>query len=353
VRSRWLLALLALAATSPAAAQTSDRWTLDSAIGVSKWEGQGAADRPDVVIDFTAAARIGNGWSAYVRPWFRKASSSPYDFAKEIYQAALQHERTGAVSTRFEVGYILSPIGLGMMDMRPDTNPTIAPHLSYLIPMPPFERGVPSSMPIASSYPFGAQITATMGTIDVHAAALTSPPNRMFVVGAAQPNPTSRPVIVVGGGITPRTGLRIGAGYADSTYARASEITTAARGDRRSRLMTLEGDLAVNYTRVTGEVALNRLDTNGGHVSATSWFVQGQQTLAPRWFVAGRLEGANAAPSVIGIAAPRLRMAEATVGYRLSPEFTLRGAYSTRRTYFSPATNHQAGVSIVWARRWR
>lgn len=353
MRSRWLLVLAVLAAATPAAAQTSDRWTLDSAIGVSKWDGQGAAARPDVVIDFTAAARIGNGWSAYVRPWFRKSSSSPYEFAKEIYQAALQHERIGAVSTRFELGYILSPIGLGMMDMRPDTNPTIAPHLSYLIPMPPFERGAPSSMPIASSYPFGAQITATMRRIDVHAAALTSPPNRMFVFGAAQPNPTTRPVVIVGGGITPRTGLRIGAGYADSTYARASEITAAARGDRRSRLMTLEGDLAVNYTRITGEVAVNRLDTSAGQVNATSWFVQGQQTLTARWFAAGRIEGANAPPSVIGISEPRLRVTEATVGYRLSPEFTLRGAYSTRRTYFSPITNQQAGMSIVWARRWR
>ena len=51
---------------------------------------------------------------------------------KEIYQAAIQYERSGHVSTRVDVGYIVSPIGLGMMDTRPGVNPTIAPHLSYV-----------------------------------------------------------------------------------------------------------------------------------------------------------------------------------------------------------------------------
>jgi hypothetical protein len=345
--------LLLIAGASSAFAQSADRWTVDSAIGVSQWVGQGAADRPDVVIDFTAAARLGDGWSAYVRPWFRKASTAPYEFAREIYQAAVQHERTGRVSTRLEFGYILSPIGLGMMDMRPDTNPTIAPHLSYLIPMPPFERGVPSSMPIASSYPLGAQLTASFGQWDAHAAVLSSPPNRMFVVGAAQPNPEARPVLVVGGGVTPRTGMRVGAGYADTTYATLAEVGTTAMPERRSQLATVEGDVAVNYTRVTGEVAVNRIDALGRRVTATSWFIQGQQTLTPRWFAASRFEGANAPPSVIGIAHPTLRIVEATAGYRLTPEFTLRAAVSTRKIYFSPLTSRQAGVSVVWARRWR
>lgn len=353
MRKRLAAAALVLSCAATVSAQSDDRWTVDSAIGVSKWIGEDAAARPDVVIDFTAATRLGNGWSAYARPWFRKASTSPYEFSKEIYQAALQHERIGTVSTRFEVGYILSPIGLGMMDMRPDTNPTIAPHMSYLIPMPPFERGVPASMPVASSYPFGAQMTASIGKWDGHAAMLSSPPNRMFVVGASQGNPHARPVLVVGGGITPRTGMRFGGGWADTTYATASEIGGTAAEGRRSQLVTVEGDVAINYTRVTGEIAVNRIDRVLGRVTATSWFIQGQQTLTPRWFAASRVEGANAPPSMIGIAHPTLRIAEATAGYRLTPEFTLRAAVSTRKTYYSPATSRQAGVSVVWARRWR
>ena len=95
------------------------------------------------------------------------------DLATEIYQAAVQYERSGRVSTRVDLGYILSPIGLGMMDMRPDTNPTITPHLSYVIPMPAFDAGVPSSLPIASSYPLGGQVTASTTLWDARAAVVS------------------------------------------------------------------------------------------------------------------------------------------------------------------------------------
>ena len=62
---------------------------------------------------------------------------------RRLRAAALQHQRSGPISTRIDLGYILSPIGLGMLDMRPDTNPTIMPHLSYLVPMPGASRANP------------------------------------------------------------------------------------------------------------------------------------------------------------------------------------------------------------------
>ena len=352
-RTLALACVAALLGATPAAAQTDDRWSFDSAIGVSQWMGEGANSRPDIVIDFTAAARLGDGWTAYVRPWFRKASSSPYEFAKEIYQAAVQHERNGRVATRLELGYILSPIGVGMMDMRPDSNPTIAPHLAYLIPMPRFDRGAPSSTALASSYPLGAQFTASTITWDARAAVLTSPPNRSFVVGSSSPNPDPRPVLVTGAGITPRTGVRFGLGYATGVYVTDDELMDRSEKPRHSDLWTVEGDVAFNYTRINGEIAMNHVDLADGRTRATSWFIQGQQTLTPRWFVAARHEGANAPRSVIGIERPVLRINEGTVGVRLSPEFTLRSAFSTRRTYYSTITDRQAGVSLVWARRWR
>jgi hypothetical protein len=354
-RAAFMVAAACVSALLPraASAQSEDRWSFDSAVGIRQWVGEGASHRPDVVVDFTAAARLGNGWTAYVRPWFRKSSSSPYDLAKEIYQAAVQHEQSGRVATRLELGYILSPIGIGMMDMRPDANPTISSHMSYLIAMPRFDRDVPGSMPIASSYPLGSQFTASTTTWDVRAAVLTSPPNRQYVVGNSDGNPAARPVLVVGGGLTPQTGVRLGMAYATGAYVRRDELPSAAASARHSRLVTIEGDVAVNYTHINGEFAFNRIDVATGVVSASSWFVQGQQTLSPRWFLAGRLEGANAPPSLTGIAHPILRINEATAGFRASPEVTIRTAFATRRTYFSTVTNHQVGVSLVWARRWR
>ena len=348
-----LALLISVGHAAPAAAQSEAQWGFDTAISINRFVGTGAGDRPDIIIDFTATTRLGQGWTAYVRPWFRSASTKPYPVAKEIYQAVLQHESRGRIATRTELGYILSPIGLGMMDMRPDANPTIGSHMAYLIPMPGFDPGAPASMPIASSYPLGGQFTASTTTWDARAAVLTSPPNRRYSLGLATPNPLARPVVVVGGGVTPRAGLRVGAGYAAGIYAKKEEIASASADDRGSHLMTVEADVAFGYTKITGEAAHNWLDSAAGPRAATSWFIQGQQTLSPRWFAAARLEGANGIARVAGAPAPTLRMSEYTAGYRLSPEFTLRGSYARRKTYFNTAANHQAGVSLVWARRWK
>lgn len=349
--ARLVLSMVLFAGS--ASAQSQDRWSLDSAVSVSRFVGQNTGDRPDVVIDLTASTRLGHGWVAYIRPWIRSASSRPYPVSREIYQAAVLHEHPGPVATRLELGYILSPIGIGMMDMRPDTNPTISPHMTYLIPMPSFDPGAPASMPIASSYPLGAQVTASARTWDLRTAVVSSPPNRTYVLGLSSPNPAARPVFVVGGGVTPRTGVRLGIGYATGIYATRDEVTGPFPDARRSQLVTVESDVAFGYTHLTGEVAHSRIDTARGGTTATSWFVQGQQTLSPRWFAAARYEASDAPTPATGVGTPTLRIAEATAGFRLSPEFTLRGSVASRKTYFSPLTGRQAGVSLVWARRWR
>lgn len=347
-----LLTGLLLFIAGPAAAQSTDWWSVDSAVGVSQFVGEGAADRPDVVIDVTASVRLGSGWVAYVRPWFRKASTVPYALSKEIYQAAVQHERSGRISTRVDLGYILSPIGLGMLDMRPDTNATIMPHMSYLIPMPPFDAAAPPSYSIASSYPLGAQVTASSTKWDVRGAVVSAPPNRMFVLGAPN-NPPSRPVVVVGGGMTPRTGLRLGVGYAAGKYSTADELRPVAVAGRQLHMLAVEGDLAFGYTRITAEIVQNWLGTARDNTGSTEWFLQGQQTLTPRWFVAARHEGANAPSRPTDGARPTLRMSELTAGFRLSPELTMRSSFATRKTYFTRVPSRQAGVSLVWARRLR
>ncbi len=126
------LAFLVACSAASASAQPLSRVSVDSAVSINQFVGQNAGDRPDIVFDATASARLGKGWTAYIRPWLRQASTDPYARTKEIYQAAVQYERNARISTRVDLGYILSPIGLGLMDMRADTNPTILPHLSYL-----------------------------------------------------------------------------------------------------------------------------------------------------------------------------------------------------------------------------
>jgi hypothetical protein len=341
-----------------ALAQTPSRVSLDSAVSIDVFQGQATVDDPNIIVDVSAAVRLADGWMVYVRPWFREARvprpANPDNWAKEIYQAALQYERAGRISTRVEAGYIVSPIGLGMMDTRPSENPTIAPHLSYLQPMPAFDPGAPRVSPIASTYPLGAQLTLSSTHWDTRGAVLSSAPTRAYVLGR-DGNPESTPAVVFGGGITPRTGLRFGAAVATGNYATGDELAVPQEDGREFRMLNVEGEFAFGYTKISGEVTHNRFDTGLGDEVARGWFIQGIHTLAPRWFVAGRQEGVSAPPLRTPVSVgPRRTMhtSEATLGYRLTPEFTLRGSYMSRKAYTRTTWDQQVGLSVVWARRW-
>ena len=53
-----------------------------------------------------------------------------------------------------------------------------------------------------------------------------------------------------------------------------------------------EGEWAFGGTKISGEILRTAFETFAATPSmAYEWFVQGQQTLTPRWFVASRHEG--------------------------------------------------------------
>ena len=171
---RWLtpmrrigVVVMLLWAARPLAAQSLARFSLDSVVAVDLFRGEATVDRPNIVVDVTAVVRLAEAGAlrATLVPQPRTA-----EWDKEIYQAAVQYERSGPVSTRVDAGYIVSPIGLGMMDTRPGMNPTIAPHLSYVTPMPVFDPTAPRARPIASTYPLGAQVTVSTVRWDVRGA---------------------------------------------------------------------------------------------------------------------------------------------------------------------------------------
>ena len=96
MRSRqWGLVGCLVLVAQPASAQSVERYSVDSAVSINKFTGENAADQPDVVVDVTAAMRLSKGWTAYVRPWFRRPSSVPHEVAAEIYQAAVQYQKPG------------------------------------------------------------------------------------------------------------------------------------------------------------------------------------------------------------------------------------------------------------------
>jgi hypothetical protein len=345
--------VMLLAIGRPLAAQSLARFSLDSAVAVDVFQGENTVDRPNIVVDISGVLRLSDGWVVYVRPWFRQPRTSEWD--TEIYQAALQYERTGKVSTRVDAGYIVSPIGLGMMDTRPGINPTIAPHLSYVTPMPVFDPTAPRARPIAATYPLGTQVTVSTTRWDMRGAVVSSAPTRLYVING-DGNPRATPVFVGGGGFTPTAGLRLGLSVANGLHATRQELTTQAFDDSRSStLLALEGEYAFGYTKLAGEVLANRLQSNLGDETAYAWFVQGIHTLSPRVFIAGRQEGTSA-PPLRAVVNPRDRTVfqttEATFGYRIVPDLTARASYMSRKPFTRTTWDQQVGVSLVWARRW-
>ena len=343
----------------PSSAEGPARFSLESVLAVDEFGGENASNKPQVVVDVSLALRLGEHWQVAVRPWFRlPRPNTPTGVVpawdQQLYQAGLRYERRGPVATRVDVGYILSPIGLGLYDVRPGVNPTIVPHISYLSPMPVFEPTGPRVSAVSATYPLGAQLSISAGVWDTRAAVINAAPTRIFVVGAAT-NPRQTPVVVAGGGVTPITGLRFGASVAHGVYATPEEITVPVSQGRTMTMAGAEGEWAFAGTKISGEILRTGFETAAGTAVAYEWFVQGQQTLSPRWFVAARREGTSAPPLISGTSIGSrtdLDVFEAAAGFRVTRDVTLRSSYVARRSYGATAWTDQAGVSVVWARRW-
>lgn len=356
------LLLCGAAPAAPATAQAAyERFSLNTTAAIDVLGGDNVSKHPQVVVDVVATARLGNGWQAFFRPWFRQARPTPgFDappWDAQIYQASLRYERSGPVSTRVDIGYMPSPVGLGIFDVNPKQNPTIAGHFSYFVPMLPFDTGSARVPVIASTYPLAAVVTASTTKWDARAALTNSSPVRISIPGVTA-NPDSTPVFEAGAGVTPIIGLRLGVSFAHGAYLTASEFApTLPQVDRRMTLAGIEGEYAFRYTKLTGEVVHDTFATiSGGEVGATTWFVQGTQTLAPRWYVAGRHEGTTSPVVATGAffaAQPTMLSNELTAGFRVNRDITLKASYYTRRPYGRVGDwDRQAGVQAVWDHRW-
>ena len=348
-----------LVVAASASAQSVARFSLESVVAVDAFGGENVSNRPQIIVDVSVAIRVGDHWQAYMRPWFRQPRPSPPtapvpEWDTQLYQAALRYERHSQLSTRIDLGYILSPIGLGVFDTRPGVNPTIATHISYVSPMPVFDSTGPRVSAVSATYPLGAQVSVSAAAWDARAAVINSAPTRNYVLGAVT-NPRETPVFVAGAGVTPTIGVRVGVSVARGAYATPAEIGTPASSGRMMTMAGGEGEWAFGGTKIGGEILRTAFDTMAVRAIAYEWFVQGTHTLSPRWFVAARREGTSAPPLANGIVVgsrTELAAFEATAGFRVSPDVTLRSSYYTRKSFGASTWSDQVGVSVVWARRW-
>lgn len=273
---------------------------------------------------------------------------------RDIWIAALRYERAGPIGIRVDAGLIPSPVGLANLTVRrPHLNPTIAAPSSLFTQLPALEPTVrtPRANLLGGFYPMGAQVTLSGTYWDLRGSVIdTSPLRRRRIL--SRTNPPRFTNVVIGGGVTPVVGFRVGASVTHGGWARAGE-SPGVTATQDATIVTIESEFSYAYTKLGAEWVRDAIDTSVGTQVASGWFVQGQQTLAPRWFVAGRVERMDA-PLVLpaGIVDQHLAGIEEVVGFRVTPEVTLRIGHRARRVFGRREYDNQAAASIVWWRRW-
>jgi len=338
--------------TAPAAAQqaSQSRFAIDTVAAIDESVDDTGDSTTGVLLDAVVTVGLGGGFEAMVRPLAQRLATGEWN--RQIWVAAVRWERQGEVAVRIDGGLIPSPVGAANLLLRPQLNPAIGLP-SSLFARVPLDLRTPRPTLLGAIYPLGVNLTVSGRHWDARAAVMdTSPlrPRRIFYSEGT--NPPRFTNVVAGAGVTPFAGFRVGASVTHGGWLEAGE-SPLVTADGDATVVTVESEFSVRYTTVSGEWVRDLIDTVGGDTHLSGWFVQGQQTLTPRWFLAGRAERIDA-PSAPGAAtAPSdLGGFEEIVGYRLTPELTLRAGHRARRLFGRDDYLHQAQVSVVWWRRW-
>lgn len=358
--SSAILALI-VAAAAPLSAQHS-RFALDAVAAVDDDNGSQVVRKASAWFDLFGAARIVDGLDFRARPVvFRRAFDGSWQ--TQMYELALRYERPGKIGVRFDAGVFPSPIGQAILENRPDKDPVISQHSTLYLPIPrvtaiskpttTYEAGTPTTWLLAAAYPLGAKMTVSGAKWDARVAVIDNSPirGRPFFGDNKPPRMAN---IVAGVGITPYIGVRFGAAMATGDYAAASEVRDKTRGDRHANMAQVEGEWSFRHTRIAGEylwtergLATQDATVNGGWIEVT-------QTLTPRVFVASRYdhqftEWVNPADRR-QLHEPYQR-SETAIGYRVTPEVTVRASYMTRKGYNVAFWDDQVLASIVFAKK--
>jgi len=165
-------------------------------------------------------------------------------------------------------------------------------------------------------------------------------------------NPPRFTNVVFGGGVTPFVGFRVGGSVTRGGWMKAGESFITE--DRSATVANIETELSFRHTSLAGEWVHDTLETSAslGDRTISGWYVQGMQALAPRWFVAGRVERIRTTLPLAVAVEQSLESTEQTLGFRITPELTLRVSHRARQPFGGDSFAHTAAVSLVWYKRW-
>jgi hypothetical protein len=351
----WIVVLLM---ATPAAAQEAKLApvSIDSSASVDVTVDGSGNQVTGVFLDTLVTADFGKHLEAIVRPQVQRLANSG-EWNRQVWVAELRYERPGPVAFRVEGGYIPSPVGLANLTLRPHMNPTIGVPSELFTSIPSPELRGPRINLLSGIYPLGAQATASSRHWDTRVGVMDTSPLRLRRVFATPNvplfagNPPRFTNVVIGGGVTPFVGFRVGATVTRGGWLRAGEFPTVTE-DRAATLVGIEGELSFRHTALAGEWVHDALDTSFGTRTTAGWYLQGAQAVSPRWFVAGRFDNIRTTLPVAAALEQTFRNTEQTLGFRVTPEITLRVSHRMREPFGATTWAHVGAFSIVWYRRW-
>ena len=209
-------AALILFAPLAAFAQTS-RFALDAVAAADVDHGSQVTRHSTAWFDVFGAVRIAGGLDLRARPVvFRRSFDGTWQ--GQIYELAMRYERPGPIGLRVDAGQFSNPIGLSILENRPDRNPVVSQHSTLYLPVPRYELGTPSTNLLAAAYPLGAKVSVSGAKWDARAAVIDSSPirGRSFFGNDKPPRMAN---FVAGAGLTPYIGLRFGVAVGTGAYA--------------------------------------------------------------------------------------------------------------------------------------
>ena len=337
--------------SAPALAQTS-RFALDAVVAGDVDHGSQVSRKATGWFDLFGAVRITENIDVRARPVvFRRSFDGTWQ--AQMYELALRYERPGRVGVRIDAGQFTSPIGLSILENRPDQNPIVSQHSTLYLPIPFYEGGTPSTNLLAAAYPLGAKVTVSGAKWDARAAVIDSSPvrGRPFFGDNKPPRMAN---VVAGVGLTPYIGLRFGAAYGTGAYAAESEVRDKTRGDRRATLAQLEAEWSFRHTRIAGEFLWTTRELARSDSTVDGGWIEVMQTIHPRMFLAARYDDQWTdwtSPADNAARHETYRRVETGAGFRVTPELTLRASYMTRKGYVVGFWDDQLLASIVFAKR--
>lgn len=337
----------ARAQDAPAAPAASRRVAFDTVAGYQDYFAEDFTWRTQFIVDAFAGMELAPGWQLSARPVLWRVRGN---WETLLDQASVRFETKRGANLRFEAGKFPAPIGLGLTENRANSNASVLwCHRPYYMPVPSLGADLPRVSLISAVYPLGGQASASTEHWDARAAIVDRPPVEFWKPAGSFARGANA---IAGAGITPRQGIRFGVAGARGRYAEAE----GARAALDYSTINAEADVAIGYTRLSGEWTRSRFESPGGTRASEGWTAQGQQTISARLFAhtrLSRLRSPRAASSLsTRVDLQRFRSVDSTLGYLLTPELTVRVAHTAIRAFGRTVTDHQLGVSVVWTRRW-